>query len=225
MPSDRSPTNPSLSEVVAPSVAVRDGECGSRSHTWMYVRKLLRHGLAVAAMKPASRALAAAHCSHIDPARPQVIVEVGAGTGAVTAAALQRMHPGGRLIAVEIDQEFAAILRRRCPRATVLACDARDLSQRLTELGVDRIDLMISCIALPYVPRAVNEAIFGCLARLGADAWFTQQTLVPLVYRRMYHRLFDEVRFRLVLANLPPGGVYHCRKLKPEYQRDVPGTV
>ncbi len=155
--------------------------------------------------------------------RPQVIVEIGAGTGAVTAAVAQAMHKDSRLIAVEIDQEFASILRLRCPQATVLGCDARELPERLAALKVSRIDLMISCIALPYVPRAVNEAIFGCLDRMGEDAWFTQQTLAPLVYRRIYRRLFHEVNFRMVLANLPPGGVYHCRRLKADHPMHLPG--
>lgn len=192
-------------------------------HASLFLRKLLRHGLTVAAMKPAGKSLAAAHCKHVDANKPQVIVEIGAGTGAVTAAIAQRMHKDSRLIAVEIDQEFASILRTRCPQATVLGCDARELTEQLATLKVGRIDLMISCIALPYVPRAVNEAIFGCLDRLGEDSWFTQQTLVPLVYRKMYHRLFHEVNFRLVLANLPPGGVYHCRRLKADYQLHLPG--
>ncbi len=195
----------------------------ARSHTRLFLRKLFRQGFSVAAMKPASKSLAAAHCKHVDATRPQVVVEIGAGTGAVTAAVAQRMHKDSLLIAVEIDQDFAAILRERCPRATVLACDASDLPQHLTSLNVDRIDLMISCIALPHVPRKVNESIFGCLKTMGDGAWFTQQTLVPLVYRRMYHRLFSEVHFRMVFANLPPGGVYHCRGLKADYQHHLPG--
>ena len=207
---------------VLPSVAAQS-DAVVRPGAGLFLRKLFLHGFAVAAMKPASRALATAHCQHVDASKPQVIVEIGAGTGAVTAAVVQAMHKDSRLIAVEIDPDFAAILRSRCPQATVLGCDARELPDQLAALGVSRIDLMISCIALPHVPRAVNEAIFGCLDRMGEDAWFTQQTLVPLVYRRMYHRLFHEVNFRMVFANLPPGGVYHCRQLKNDYQMHLPG--
>lgn len=206
-----------------PPIAALVNTARKQPHTRLFLRKLLTHGFSVAAMRPAGRALAAAHCKHVDPSRPQVIVEIGAGTGAVTAAIAQKMHRDSLLIAVEIDQDFAAILREACPQAKVLACDARQLPAQLAMLNVSRIDLMVSCIALPYVPRAVNEAIFGCLDRMGPDAWFTQQTLVPLVYRRMYHRLFQEVHFRMVIANLPPGGVYHCRKMRDDYQTHLPG--
>jgi hypothetical protein len=34
---------------------------------------------------------------------------------------------------------------------------------------------------------------------------------MPLVYYKLYRRYFDDVQFRFVAANLPPGGVYVCR--------------
>lgn len=214
--------NPIVLESEAQPVAAAP-KSGTQPHAGLFLRKFCRHGFAIAAMKPAGRALAAAHCQHVDASRPQVIVEIGAGTGAVTMAVAQRMHKDSLLIAVEIDQDFASILRSSCPQATVLACDACELPSHLAALKVSKIDLMISCIALPYVPRAVNEAIFGCLDLMGPDAWFTQQTLVPLVYRKMYQRLFHEVHFRMVFANLPPGGVYHCRRMRADYSAHLPG--
>jgi hypothetical protein len=32
-----------------------------------------------------------------------------------------------------------------------------------------------------------------------------------LIYYRLYCRYFEDVRFRFVPMNLPPGGVYVCR--------------
>ena len=90
---------------------------------------------------------------------------------------------------------------------------------------MQQIDVMISCLALPGLPRATNAAVFNCLARRGPLACYTQLTLVPLIYRWMYVRLFHEVRFRLELRNLPPGGAYYCRGLRPDYATHVPGTL
>ena len=39
-------------------------------------------------------------------------------------------------------------------------------------------------------------------------------TVMPLIYYRMYARYFDDVRFKFVPLNLPPGGVYVCRGYK-----------
>ena len=46
-------------------------------------------------------------------------------------------------------------------------------------------------------------------ARPGGE--FRQLTTAPWLYRRLYRRYFREVSFRLVVWNLPPGGVYYCR--------------
>lgn len=188
-------------------------------------KKFKQHGMQVAMLRPSSVPLARAHCAHVSPDRPQVIVELGAGTGPVTEALSQRMHPESRLFALEIDADFAAVLRVRCPRALVLVEDAGNLIDIAVRYDLDRIDLLVCCLALPYIPRRAVSGIFGAFAALGANGWFTQQTLVPLLYRHMYTRMFEQVHFRPVARNLPPGGVYHCRGLRPEYHRRLPGKV
>jgi phosphatidylethanolamine/phosphatidyl-N-methylethanolamine N-methyltransferase len=179
----------------------------------------------VASVVPTSRALAAEQCAKIDATRPQVIVDVGAGTGAVTELALAKMHPDSRVVAVEIDPQFAEILAERCPRAEVICCDVRDLAERLDGLQIKNFDLLISGLALPCIPLESTRAMFECFAQRGAEAWFTQLTLVPYVYRSMYRRLFEQVEFRLVPANFPPGGAYHCRGLRSDYVGNVPGKT
>lgn len=192
---------------------------------FLFLRKFLTDVGRVAAVMPSSRPLAEALCREVDPDTAQTIVELGAGTGAVTSVACQRSHPQSRIIALEIDLQFAAILRRRCPRAEVVTGDVRDLESHLAERNVTRIDLMICCLALPALPRQANAALLQCLARRGPQACFTQLTLVPLVYRRMYTRLFDDVRFRMVFRNFPPGGAYYCRQLRADYAEQTPGKL
>jgi phosphatidylethanolamine/phosphatidyl-N-methylethanolamine N-methyltransferase len=191
----------------------------------LFLKKFWRDGMRVASVVPSSRPLAAELCARVDGSRPQMIIDVGAGTGAVTEVALERMHPESRIVAIELDPQFAEILQVRCPRAVVVCCDVRDLGEQLDRLGVRHVDLMICGLALPCVPRASTSAMFDCLKHLGRDAWYTQLTLVPYVYKSMYHRLFEQVDFRLVLANFPPGGAYHCRTLRPDFADHVPGTV
>ncbi len=185
----------------------------------------MRDGLKVAAITPSSRYLARAHAKHVDPNRAQVIVELGSGSGAVTDALLSRMHPDSRLVAFEIDPQLARLLRKRCPRATVVERDAGEVVSVLSELGLDRIDLMVSCLALPSLPIDSTRGIFTSFDTLGHDAVFTQQTLEPKLNRWMYTRMFNQVEFRGVLRNLPPGGVYHCRRLKAGYFDYIPGKA
>ena len=45
----------------------------------------------------------------------------------------------------------------------------------------------------------------------GGVGEFRQVTTAPWLYRWLYRRYFRDVSFKLVVRNLPPGGVYTCR--------------
>lgn len=189
----------------------------------LFLKKFLGHGRRVASFSPSSRALATAMCQSIDDTRPQVIVELGAGSGAVTAMACRRMHRSSKLIALEIDPEFAAMAQVRCPQALVMCADVMHVTEKLASLGVDRFDVLLNGLPTPSLPKHVNRAVFECLQKLGPQASFSQLTVMPLVYQRMYERLFEQVEFKLVMQNLPPGGVYHCKNLRRDFERNIPG--
>ena len=50
---------------------------------------------------------------------------------------------------------------------------------------------------------------------LASTGTFRQLTVMPWIYYRLYARYFDDVRFRFCPWNLPPGGVYVCRGVRP----------
>lgn len=191
----------------------------------LFARKFLRDGTRVASFAPSSRVLAKAMIEHVDPHRPQVIIELGAGTGAVTEFAARKMHPESRLIAIEIDPQFAELLRRKCPRAEVVVGDAMHLDELLGEMGIEHIDVVLNGLPTPSLPQAVNAAVLKCVAHRARDGWYSQLTVMPWVYLKMYRKLFEFVDFRLVVRNVPPGGVYHCRNLRPHYDRCLPGKA
>lgn len=204
---------------------LRNASChrGRSAQRFLFLRKFLRYGFQVAAVAPSSIALAAEMCARVDGSRPQTIVELGAGTGAVTEFALAHMHPQSRLVAVEIDADFAAILGQRCPRAEIVQADVRRLAESLATLDLGHIDLVISSLPIPSLPEETNQSLFVWLGAFAADACYSQLTLVPWLFRSYYQRLFHRVRFRLVVRNLPPGGAYHCWQLRPDWMARLHG--
>jgi phospholipid N-methyltransferase len=119
------------------------------------------------------------------------------------------------MLAIEVDLDFVPILRSRCPRALVIQGDAAHLAAHLRWARLDRIDLLISGLALPSLTPQGRDAVLDCYRQYAtADAWFSQLTVMPLVFWPFYNRLFHEVRFDWALWNAPPGGVYHCRGLR-----------
>jgi phosphatidylethanolamine/phosphatidyl-N-methylethanolamine N-methyltransferase len=163
----------------------------------------------------------------VSPDKPQIIVELGAGTGAITVQAVKRMHPKSRLIAIEIDPDFASVLAHRCPRAEVICCDVKDLAQELKQRGVgNEVDIVLSGLPTPSLPKSLNQVVlewYEQQAQGGRDVTFSQLTVMPWVYWRMYARIFQTVRFQLVALNSPPGGVYYCNTLRPDWRQHIPG--
>jgi phospholipid N-methyltransferase len=180
---------------------------------WLFFTKFLRHGTAIAAFVPSSPWLARGVVRGIDFTRARCVVELGAGTGPITAELLGRCAGRCRVLIVERDADFCRRLRDRFPSADVLQADACDLECLLAERGVDTIDHILCGLPLPSFKGADRDRILDVVRRrLAPDGTFRQLTHMPWVYYPLYRRYFDQVQFHLVFRNLPPAGYYICRR-------------
>lgn len=186
----------------------------SRSPDWLlFLTKFLQQGTGIAALAPSSRWLARAVIRGIDFTQARWVVELGAGTGPITAELLHQASGRCRALIVERDGDFCDRLRRRFPQAEVIQADAADLDRLLAERRIEAVDHIISGLPLPSFPAAERDGLLGVVGRrLTPAGTFRQLTHMPWVYHTLYRRYFGEVRFRLVPFNFPPGGVYVCRK-------------
>jgi phosphatidylethanolamine/phosphatidyl-N-methylethanolamine N-methyltransferase len=186
---------------------------------WLLFRKFLRQGTDIAALAPSSRWLARAVVRGIDFDRARCVVELGAGTGPITRELLR--HAGRcRVLIVERDPDFCNRLRRRLPHAEVVQADANDLEQLLEERAIERADHIISGLPLPSFPAPTRDRFLeGIGRRLAPEGTFRQLTHMPWVYLPLYRCYFEEVRFRFVSLNVPPGGVYVCRRMRMKVSR------
>src|ERR1700730_7294049 len=89
-----------------------------------FIRSWMEKPLATGAVMPSGRPLARAmaHCVSAD--LPGPVVELGPGTGAVTAALIEQGIAPSRLMLVEFNPTFCRLLRSRYPEATVVQGDA-----------------------------------------------------------------------------------------------------
>jgi phosphatidylethanolamine/phosphatidyl-N-methylethanolamine N-methyltransferase len=101
----------------------------------------------VGAILPSSRRLAEtmARAAH----GAQRIVELGAGTGAITAA-LRRHHPDVPLLAVELEPRLARQLRERFPTVEVRAAAAHLVLREATDLPGDTV--LVSSLPFRSLP-------------------------------------------------------------------------
>src|SRR5262249_7129015 len=80
---------------------------------WLMLRKFFQRGRMIASVVPSPRFMARAIIHDIDFETARCIVELGAGTGPITAELLRRAKPHTRVLILELDPDLCARLRRR----------------------------------------------------------------------------------------------------------------
>jgi phospholipid N-methyltransferase len=182
---------------------------------WLFLTKFLKHGRVIAALAPSSPWLSHELVRDIEFGGGRTVVELGAGTGPVTAALFRLAPSTCRLVIVERDPDFCRRLRQRFPTADVAEADAVHLDRILAQRGIERVDHFVCGLPLPSFPEAARERVLDVVARrLAPGGTFRQLTHLPGLYYPLYARYFAEVRFHFVLRNLPPGGFYVCRQAR-----------
>ena len=183
-----------------------------------FLRSWMAKPLSTGAVMPSSRALARAMANCVDPASEGPVIELGPGTGVVTAALLERGVAPSRLLLVEFNAGFCDLLRARYPGVTVVAGDA----YAIRRLVAVRHEAAAVVSGLPLFNRPLR-----CRVRLLADAFtllapgapFVQFTyaMVPPVPRS-----WSGARVRaatLVWRNVPPARVFVYRGTGPSGRR------
>src|SRR5437762_12621258 len=90
----------------------------------IFFTRWLRPPHRIGAVAPSSRFLARAMAKQVDIRGPDMVIELGGGTGSVTKALLDAGVPAERLIVVERDARLYKMLRRRFPQLRVVLGDA-----------------------------------------------------------------------------------------------------
>lgn len=178
---------------------------------FIYARKLLATGSAIASLVPSTRWTARAMLQGIDFNLSPSILELGAGTGPITAELVKHASEKSRCLIVERDHEFCELLRSRFPSATIIESDALALDWILDQHGVSRIDHVLSEIPVGWLPPITQDMFLKAVCRrLAPGGSFRQLTHLPGAHLPLYRRYFHDVRMQIELRNLPPAACYVC---------------
>src|SRR3954447_12812771 len=178
----------------------------------LFLGKFLKHGTAIASLAPSSPWLSRTTVKNVDWAKANVLVELGAGTGPITRVIADRARPDCKVVVLERDADFVRLLKERfagLPNFDVIEGDVRDLAGMLADRGIGRVDHVISGLPVPSFPKGLQRALFRVVqSALAPEGTYNQITEMPWVYRGLYRRFFDEVRFAFEPRNFPPAGAY-----------------
>ena len=183
--------------------------------TTLFLQEWLGNPKRTGSLVPSSRLLANAMARWLPRDPESFVLELGPGTGAVTAALIKRGLREDRLVAIEHNPNLAKLLRKRFPRAHIITGDAWHLDELLRDLPdpVDGVGAVISSLPLLNFPKAQVEA----LAKKIRAVLEPQGNWVQYSYRIDKLRPRGASTFRLhatkiVWLNLPPARVSVFRK-------------
>ncbi|GEL17850.1 class I SAM-dependent methyltransferase [Pseudonocardia asaccharolytica] len=197
-----------------------DGPAARRA----FLAAVLRRPARIGAVAPSSPELGALLASIVPCHGTPVVVELGAGTGAISDMIAARLPAGARHLAVEVDPALAEYLRRSRPGLEVVEGDATQLAALLAERGVAAVDAVVSGLPWALFGSAAQRAILGHVADVigptGGFTTFAYRHAMPMAaarrFRRTLHEVFDEVLVtRTVWRNVPPAFGYVCRRPAP----------
>ena len=172
------------------------------SRSW--IDKPLRTG----AVMPSSKALARAMARPIDPDETGPVIELGPGTGPVTAALVERGVDPSRLVLVEYNPDFCRLL----PTATVIQGDAYRLRRLLENSLKEPAAAVVSGLPLLTKPLRTRLRLMAdviALLRPGAPLVQFTYGVVPPIPKTLAG--ISATASNLVWLNLPPARVWVYR--------------
>ncbi|MCC7086856.1 MAG: methyltransferase domain-containing protein [Pirellulales bacterium] len=206
----------------------------------VFLKQFVRRYHTTGSITPSGRSLAQALCRFVEHGAPpdhgaRKILEVGPGTGAVTAQLVEKLRPTDRLTLVELNEDFVRHLHGRfaherdfqavAERSNIVHGALEDLPSEPT------YDLIVSGLPLNNFSVAEVEQILGIFERLltpGGTLSFFEYIAIRRVKAvissshgrerlrgigRALQRTLDgrEIKRDWVWPNLPPAWVHHVR--------------
>jgi phosphatidylethanolamine/phosphatidyl-N-methylethanolamine N-methyltransferase len=169
--------------------------------------------LQIGAVQPSGKALARTMAGYVDAAAKGPVIEIGPGTGPVTAALLRHGIAPQRLVLVEYSPEFCDLLRHRYPGVRVLQGDAYAISMTLASLHLEPAVAVVS--SLPLLTRPVSQRLellrqcFNMMRSEGPFIQFTYGAVAPIPEKGDDYVATPS---RRIWLNVPPARVWVYRR-------------
>jgi phosphatidylethanolamine/phosphatidyl-N-methylethanolamine N-methyltransferase len=178
-----------------------------------FIRSWIEKPLHMGAVMPSGKLLARTMAQYVDVDSDGPVVELGPGTGAITSALIEHGIDQKRLVLVEYNPGFCALLRDRYPQAKVVQGDAYTLRDSLRNVLQVPASAVVSGLPLVTKPMLTRlKLIRDAFLALAPGAPFVQFTysVVPPIPKSL-PGVSTEASERIWM-NLPPARVWVYRK-------------
>ena len=173
--------------------------------------KFLRNPRTVGAVSASSKAMAREMVREIPTGKSVNVVELGPGTGSFTRVIVERLAPGSRFLAIELDGEFVERLRPRWPSVEFVLASAEELEQLVKKRRLQPVDHIVSGLPFASLPVDVSRKVMdGIQHTLRPGGTFTTFQYLHgywmppgRTFRREMSVRMGAPHRRLVLKNFP----------------------
>jgi phosphatidylethanolamine/phosphatidyl-N-methylethanolamine N-methyltransferase len=177
-----------------------------------FLRSWIEKPLHMGAVMPSSKLLARTMAQYVDVESEGPVIELGPGTGAITNALIEHGIDQKRLVLVEYNPSFCALLRDRYPQATIVQGDAYRLRDSLWDMKIPA-SAVVSGLPLVTKPMLIRLKLirdaFNALAPGAPFVQFTYSVAPPIP--KSLPGVSTEASERIWM-NLPPARVWVYRK-------------
>lgn len=193
----------------------------AKGQTRMFIKQLLTNPGSTGAIVPSSDELAKRIVDFAGPGPDAVIAEYGPGTGVFTKRILQTLRPEQTFFAIEINEQFAAELKKCYPDLRLHIGCASNVAEYCREEGQDHVDCVISGLPWAIFPNELQEKILGAMTDIMPEGGtfvtfaYLQGLVMPAGrnFKKNLKRHFSKVETSGVIwKNIPPAIIYRCRK-------------
>jgi len=175
----------------------------------------------IGAICPSSSALSKKIITDIGLEKASSVVELGPGTGVFTKRILNSVNKNCNFFAIELNEEFYTILRKKYPKLKIYNGSAVSLKEFTKIEKMKDVDVIIS--GLPWAsfsPQLQIQIINSVLDVLKPGGIFTtfayvQGTFLPkgIRFNHLIKKKFSHVyKTSIVWRNIPPAFAYRCIK-------------
>jgi phospholipid N-methyltransferase len=176
-----------------------------RDERLAFLQGFLRRPQQVGSVIPSSRFLERRIVGLADLRHAKLAVELGPGTGGTTRALLAALPLDAKLLCIEIDANFAALLREETdPRLVVHHGSAEQLPEILAAHGLGAPNAVISGIPFSTIPPEVGTRIIQSIRSALAPRGCFVAYQVRGVVAELARPLLGPPDVTVELLNIPP---------------------
>lgn len=184
---------------------------------WSDIKHMIQHFMRaphqIGSIVPSSRFLAEKMMNCVDLANAQCVVELGAGTGAITLEMLRRTGSHCRILIIDLNPEAVRILSERFKERAnieVILADARELDKLLTERQIPSVEAIISSLPFTSLGEKTTEEILLSTSKVISKGGHFVAFQYSSLLKKTFEKHFNIRSSRFEFRNLPPAIVYDC---------------